>query len=282
MNRTVFRAAVSAALAVCLTVLSGDLRGAEEGKAMASKAKAGPIKVVILVGGHPYDAKNFDKAWGGHDDIACEVYKDARKPWAIFDDVGEFKYDVILMYTLMGGMSEAQRANLQALLKKGVGLVVWHHALGNCQDWPEFEKIAGGRFWMQDGTRFDGTQQKRSGTGGGTLKMHIEAPDHPITKGMKDFEIRDETYNRQTFTKEIKVLVSCDHPRSDKPIAWVSNYPGMRIFAYQGGHDVKAWVNPGHRRLMAQGIRWAAGRLGDQAPATRPAAQTDPKPEAAK
>ena len=44
------------------------------------------------------------------------------------------------------------------LLEQGVGLVVWHHALVNCQDWPEFEKIAGPKFWLKpderNGVRF--------------------------------------------------------------------------------------------------------------------------------
>ena len=244
---------------VCSAVFAaGEARPADAAKPAAAK----PIKVLILVGGHGYDTKNFAKAWSGHDDIACEVYKDSKKPFTAFDDANSFQYDVILMYTLAGGMTDKQKANLLALLKKGVGLVVWHHALGNCQDWPEFEKIAGGRYWMRAGQRPDGTKVPASGFRHGVdLKMHVADANHPITKGMKDFEIHDETYNRQTFTRDIRVLVSTDNPASDKPIAWVSNYPVGRVFSYQGGHDATAWTNPGHRRLLAQGIRWAAGRL---------------------
>ena len=31
--------------------------------------------------------------------------------------------------------------NFLQLLDQGVGLVVWHHALANCQDLPEFERL---------------------------------------------------------------------------------------------------------------------------------------------
>jgi type 1 glutamine amidotransferase len=224
-------------------------------------AKPEPIKVLILVGGHGYDQKNFDKAWGGHDDIQCEVWKDAKKPFAAFDDIANWKHDAIVMYTLMGGMTPQQQANFLQLLKKGVGLVVWHHALGNCQDWPEFEKIAGGKYWMKPGER-EGKQIGASGYKHGVdLKVKVQDPDHPVTKGLKDFEIHDETYNKQTFRDDIRVLVWTDHPASDKPIAWVPKYGEARIFTLQSGHDAAAWSNAGHRHLLSQGIRWVAGRL---------------------
>lgn len=227
-------------------------------KAPAAKPQAKPVKVVILVGGHGYDKKTFPKAWGGHEDIKCEVWK--GKPYTVFDDITKFKYDVILMYNMSSGMTDKQKANFLKLLKKGTGLIVWHHALANCQDWPEFEKIAGCKFWLRAGVR-DGKKIGRSGTGHGLLKMHIADPKHPITKGMKDFEIQDESYNKQTFVKGIHVLVTTDHPKSDKPIAWTHKYSGARVFGYQSGHDVRAWANGGHRQLLANGIRWVAGRL---------------------
>ena len=233
-----------------------------------AKAKPKPLKVVIRVGGHGYDAKNFDKAWGGHDDITCEVWK--GKPYTVFDDISKFDYDVIMLYNLSSGITETQKANFLALLKKGVGLVVWHHALADCQNWPEFEKIAGCKFWMQPGEK-DGKKIGKSGVGHDRYKMKIANADHPITKGMKDFEIDDESYNKQTFADGIGVLVTTDHPKSDKAIAWTVDYKGSKIFGYQGGHDIKAWTNPGHRRLLGNGIRWVAGRKCINTPMTAPA-----------
>ena len=235
---------------------------AAEAKRPEPGAKTGPIKVVILVGGHGYDKKNFPKAWGGHEDIQCEVWK--GKPYTVFDDIAEFKYDVILTYNLSSGITDKQKAGFLKLLAGGTGLVVWHHSLANCQNWPEYEKIAGCKFWLYPGQK-DGKKVPRSGTGHGRFKMHIADADHPITKGMKDFEIQDESYNKQTFVKGIRVLVSTDHPKSDQQIAWTHKYSGARVFGYQGGHDAKAWTNRSHRRLLANGIRWVAGRLGPKA-----------------
>jgi type 1 glutamine amidotransferase len=258
MSKAISTVAVLALLAGALACLSSDLSAAEPVKAK-SEAKAKPIRVVILVGGHGYDKKNFPKAWGGHADIQCEVWK--GKPYTVFDDISAFKYDVVLMYNLSSGITDKQKANFLTLLKKGMGLIVWHHALANCQDWPEFEKIAGGKFWMKPGERA-GKKVGKSGTGHDKYKMHIADANHPITQGMTDFEIQDESYNKQTFADGIHLLVTTDHPKSDKQVAWVHEYSGARVMGYQSGHDARAWTNPGHRQILCNGIRWVARRLG--------------------
>lgn len=249
---------LAAAAILAAAATAAVARAAEPAKAAAPP----PIRTVVLVGGHGYDAKNFSKAWSGHDDIQAEVWP--GKPWTVLDDISNFKYDVIVMYTLASGMTEKERENLLALLKRGVGLVVWHHALANCQDWPEWDKLAGARYWLKAGKK-DGRDVPPSGYKHGVdLKMHIEDPRHPITRGMTDFEIHDEAYNKQTFEPDIHVLVSTDNPASDKPIAWIPKTPKeIRVFAYQGGHDATAWTNEGHRALLAQGIRWVARRLDE-------------------
>lgn len=230
----------------------------------AESLESTPIQVVILVGGHGYDEKEFPQAWGSHEDIQCEIWK--GQPYTVFDDLEKFKYDVILMYNLTSGITDRQKENFLKLLERGVGLVVWHHSLANCQNWPEFEKIAGGKFWLRPGMR-NGKKVGRSGTGSDRFKMKIADPDHPITKGLKPFEIQDESYNKQTFVEGIRVLVTTDHPKSDRPIAWAHDYSGARVFGYQSGHDARAWSQPGHRHLMANGIRWVARRLGEEAAA---------------
>ncbi len=48
--------------------------------------------------------------------------------------------------------------------------------------------------------------------------------------------------------------------------------------AYEG-HDAKAWTNPGHRRLLAQGIRWAAGRLDEKDESATPEQAASRQPE---
>ena len=107
--------------------------------------------------------------------------------------------------------------------------MVWHHALANCQDWPEFEKIAGAKFWLNPGGR-NGVKIAKSGTGGGKVKMHIEDPNHPITKGQADFDIHDETYTfaEDSFSrKNVHVLTSIDYGKMSDAAEGCAMRPGL-------------------------------------------------------
>jgi len=248
MNRSVRTAVCLAAIGSALA-----LAGAAGGEAQEK------VRAVILIGGHGFDRPAFDRFWGGLEGVETEVCK--GEPYTAFDSIDAFKHDVVVMYNLSSGMTDAQKQNFLKLLGKGVGLVVWHHALANCQDWPEFEKIAGAKFWLKAGQREGGAQVPQSGVAFGKAKMHIEDPKHSITEGMADFEIQDEMYNRQTFVEGIKVLVTTDEPKSDKTIAWAHAYGKARVFGCQSGHDAKVWNHESFRKLMSRGIRWAANRL---------------------
>jgi type 1 glutamine amidotransferase len=78
---------------------------------------------------------------------------------------------------------------------------------------------------------------------------------------LADFTVDDETYNHQTFTKDIHVLLTTDHPASDKTIAWAHEYGKARVFGYQSGHDDRTWNNESFRQVMDRAIQWTAGRL---------------------
>ncbi len=143
----------------------------------AAAPAAGKVKVLILVGGHPFDQPGFDRLWKSfHDIISCDTWKGS--PYTAFDDVSHFKYDVIVMYNLSSGITPRQRQNFLKLLDRGVGLVVWHHALANCQDWPEFEKIAGARFWLGAG-RARGGKGARQRRGLGQVQGAHRGPQPP-------------------------------------------------------------------------------------------------------
>jgi uncharacterized protein len=102
------------------------------------------------------------------------------------------------------------------------------------------------------------------------LQMHVEDANHPITKGLKDYEICDETYGKWRYLPGNHLLVSTRHELSNKQIAWIRPQGNRRVFVTQAGHGPLAWKNPGFRRLLTGGILWSAGRLGDKPADTRP------------
>ena len=152
---------------------------------------------------------------------------------------------------------------LGSLLKvykdKGVGLVALHHCEGAFNTWDEYRRIIGARYPLKD-QEIDGVPYKTATYKHDVdLTVHIRDRKHPITKGMDDFEIHDETYKGVWFAKDNHVLLTTDHPTSDTTIGWTRSYGKARVAFLQGGHDAKAYANPNYRELIVRSIRWSAG-----------------------
>jgi len=255
--------------AAALAMLAGEALPDDEKPATASQRK---IRAVIVVGGHGYDKKHFNEMFDSMEDLDYEIRpaQTKGKPH-LFDDVSGFPYDVILLYNMNNKLTDAQGKNFLKLLDKGVGLVVLHHAICGFQDWPGWPDLIGARYFLKN-EMFRGAQGVRSiWKEGVDLKMHVEDANHPITRGLQDYDICDETYGKWRFLPGNHLLVSTEHKLSNKQVAWVRPQGSRRVFALQSGHGPSAWKNKGFRRLLSQGIRWAAGRLdeGKKPPASK-------------
>lgn len=216
------------------------------------------INVVVLTGGHDFDKKAYPKVFEGDDDIKV-TFADQKDHSEIFEDISEWKYDVIVFYNMSQKISEKRRENFLKLCERGVGLVPTHHNLCAYQEWPEFNKIIGARYHAKaeqwEGQQRPGSTYKHDIT----MKIKVEA-DHPVVSGITDFEIYDEGYKGQWMDTSAKLLLSCQHEASDQRIAWVKTYRNSRVCTIQLGHGPEAFGNPNYRKLIAQAIRWTAGK----------------------
>lgn len=219
-----------------------------------------PIKAAIVTGGHDFEHDPFFSLFKGHIDIE---YTEAplKDQSEIFEDISNWNYDVIVLYNMTQEISPKRRENFIKLLKKGIGLVAMHHSMCSFQQWPEYRKIIGAKYYLQK-TEEDGMMHK-AGTYKHDMDMTVQIVDnsHPITRGMSDFKIHDETYKNCVFERDNKVLLTTNHPDSDKSIAWVRRYNKAKICGIQLGHDSAAYKNPNYQHLVIQAIRWCAGKL---------------------
>jgi type 1 glutamine amidotransferase len=100
-------------------------------------------------------------------------------------------------------------------------------------------------------------------------------PDHPITRGVKPFVIRDEWYYNIRFapgmtgvTAILKATPPDDtrrtpdakkHPGREEILAWAFNREnGGRSFGFTGAHFHKNWGDENFRRLVVNAILWTA------------------------
>jgi hypothetical protein len=233
------------------------------GMAMSAEPAAAPtrkIAVAVITGGHGFNQPEFLKLFEGYDDIAC-THCPQKTGGELFDDISNFNYDAIVLYNFNQKISEKQQENFLKLMDRGTGLLILHHANGAYNNWPEFWKIAGVTYhfapWDDGGKQM----QRSSAKAGVTFKIHVADPNHPITKGIADYEMVDETYGRTSVDPGVHALLTTEEPSSDKIIGWVKTYRKSNVCYLQSGHDPKAYSNPNYRTMVARAVRWVAGKL---------------------
>lgn len=96
---------------------------------------------------------------------------------------------------------------------------------------------------------------------GQQVPTHIADRDHPITQGLLDWEITDEVYRMDSADPDSRILLTTQHPKSMRTLAWTRQFEQARVFCYEGGHDELTFANTSYKTLVERGILWSAGRL---------------------
>jgi len=228
-------------------------------ESVCAEDKPDSIRILLTFGGHGFEQQPF---FAMFDALPGIRYTKAEMP----QDAGLLKpglqkeYDAVVMYDMAAGFTSEQQQAFVELLKQGIGLVSLHHNLGAHRKWDEFTKIIGGQYVFAETVLEGKTYKPSTWSHDELLKVKIADRAHPITQGVQDFEIHDETYGGFFTASAAHVLLTTDHPKNSPDIAWTKSYGNSRVFYLMLGHDSKAWANPNYIKLLAQGIRWAAGK----------------------
>ena len=227
--------------------------------AIAADSSANKIRVLVVTGGHDFEQEPFFKLFKDNPEISYRAVEHPNAQALLKADASK-DYDVLVFYDMHQEISEEAKADFLARLKEGKGLVVLHHAIADYQQWPEYAKIIGARYYLEK-TVVDGVEKARS-----TYKhdrhftIHIADPTHPVTTGVSDFEIHDETYNLFDVAKGNHLLLTTDAAESNQLIGWAKTYGEARVVYLQSGHDHFAYENPNYQQVLKQAIRWTARR----------------------
>jgi uncharacterized protein len=202
-------------------------------------------KVLFEVGGPVHDNAELYA-------IMKKVLEDTgRYEVTVSDDRDRFTpgrikdYDVVLIYTTSGALTEEQEKGLVGFVENGKGLVGIHSATDSFHNSDAYWKLMCGSF---------------IGHGGGTFKVKITGKSHVIVRGLKDFEITDETYKHK-FHPESKPIVLMRREEDGEPASWVQYYGKGRVFVTGLGHGKPAWENPVFQEMIVRAMDWATKRL---------------------
>ncbi len=246
------------------------------------------IDVLVMTGGHPFEAEPFFAVFDSLDGIT----------WSA-SDRPRTGHDVVVFYDMPGlqftggdppvAFPHPARDVLDtfdALRATGTGLVFVHHAIAS---WPAtewFADMVGGRFHYQPAT-WRGVPYPDSGYVF-DVTHHVEVLDgsHPVCAGVSDgFELTDELYCFPVAENEIVPLMRTDfpvdddrrffsadrairgrmndnagwsHPPGSALVAWAKASGNSPLVYLQFGDGPTTYADPSFRRVLANAIQWTA------------------------
>ena len=144
-----------------------------------------------------------------------------------------------------------------ALIKKGVGMACLHYAVEvpNEKGGPQFLDWIGGYY-----------EDKVSKNPIHDVVVTQASPKHPISRGWKSFQAKDEWYFNIHFpegtdSRRTPILTADLPPDAPKKevVSWVvERADGGRGFGFDGGHFNQNWGNEDFRRLVINALLWTA------------------------
>jgi len=169
------------------------------------------------------------------------------------------RYDVIVSNRntwpdTTSGMTPEWESGFEKYIKKGGGAVFIHAGASSFYNWDDYHRIGIGR-WGKE------TSHAKPQKG----KVHGFDQTHPVTKGLKDFFIVDELWEKTDIHPDASSIGSltwtdkADGRQRNEKALFTSQTGKGRSFYTILGHDERALLNTGLQTLLIRGTLWAAG-----------------------
>jgi uncharacterized protein len=168
--------------------------------------------------------------------------------------------EVLVIYAADGmKVTGEDRERFENFLRRGGGLVVIHDGVvsGDQHEWAK--QVQGGAW------RWDGDKPTRWYEG--EVGLYFVDTEHPITRGLSNFDWTDEIYHDLDMAPGVRVLATSFH--SVFVIApqlwtyertWEGGAVPYRAFVSLPGHEYDVFETPHYRALLLRGMAWAGKR----------------------
>jgi type 1 glutamine amidotransferase len=219
-----------------------------------------PIRILVITGGHDYNKEKFNQMLGSLGENISYQVNELPGAYEMFKPANRDKYDVLVFYHMWQKISDEEAKVFAECISQGKPLVVLHHSICAYDDWPEYINIIGGKYFHKPTTVNGKLYQPCSYIHDLNFKVKIADPKNPVTKGIIDFDIFDETYKGYYVSEDVTPILTTDEPSSTPVIGWRKKYGKARVVTIQSGHDVPTYENQNYRRLLTQSILWVYGK----------------------
>ncbi|NLE53950.1 MAG: ThuA domain-containing protein [Lentisphaerae bacterium] len=211
----------------------------------------------------------FRGGWAGHDPVPTSelVAKTLRERGVEVDiqdtqacllepDLAE-RYQVIVPVWTMGEIGKAELQALIGAVQKGVAVGGWHGGAGDAfRQSTQYQFMIGGQWVAHPGGVID-------------YRVNIVQHDHPILKGLKDFDMHSEQYYMHVDPNSNVLATTTFDARHAEwidgtvmPVVWTRRYGKGRVFYSSLGHVIADFERtPEVLEITVRGLMWAAGVL---------------------
>lgn len=218
-----------------------------------------PIRILVITGGHDYNKEKFNEMLGSLGENITYQVMELPGAFDMFRPGNRNKYDVLVFYHMWQQISNEEAAVFADCIRSGKPLVVLHHSICAFDDWPEYVNIIGGKYFHKPTTINGKEYQPCSYIHDLKFTIKIVDPENPVTKGLSNFEVFDETYKGYYVSGEVKPILTTDEPSSTPVVGWTKKYGKARVVTLQSGHDTPTFENADFRKLLRQSIEWVYG-----------------------
>ena len=216
----------------------------------------GKITIAVITGGHSYDVIAFHQLF--HSLPGVRTYIQSLDEFCSSSQADRLTYDALVFYNFHQDTPDdercpwyagKQRTVLDEVLANGQGMVFLHHALLAYPNWDAWTQLLG---IAQRSFQYFPDQE---------MMIYPAEVPHCITEGLQPWQMVDEVYLMDEPQGDGEVLLTTDHPRSMRSIAWARELPEKRVFCLVSGHDARTWQNESFQQVLLRGIQWAAKTL---------------------
>ncbi len=166
------------------------------------------------------------------------------------------QYDLVISNSIFLEPSDEQLDALYTFVAEGRSYMTIHCGILSLLNWDKYEDFIGAIFIGGPSTvppAFN-VSTTNSEFWGYEYKFRKQA-EHPISRAVEDFEIRDELYYIEPRSKDFHVIARAEN----HPVMWWHPVGKGKVMCLTLGHDEPAKNSPGYQALLKAGVQWLTG-----------------------
>jgi type 1 glutamine amidotransferase len=174
--------------------------------------------------------------------------------------------DLVMQCMTMSTIAPDELAGLTVAVSNGTGLAGWHGGIADSyRASSDYLHLVGGQFACHPAKPAD----ERSGQQSDYFipyRVEVQQGDHPVTRGIDDFELVTEQYwvltDAYNDVLATTTLAARDgdpwHRPVTSPAIWTREWGKGRVFVCTPGHDLDVLAVPQVTTVIERGLVWAA------------------------